>query len=181
MSEVFVIGDTHFNHARSLKFETKTGLKYRDFESVSQMNEIMIENWNRVVSKRDVVWHLGDVYFGDSEGADKILKSLNGRKKLILGNHDSGKDPILQRNFSEIKLWEKLKWKSMSGKGYVLTHIPLIESEFLGMVLNIHGHVHLNSLEGDKWFNASCEVINFTPISISEIIERQNGSNTDSD
>lgn len=52
------------------------------------MNETLIENWNRVVSQDDIVFHLGDFCLGGSHECTKILNRLNGKIYLVLGNHD---------------------------------------------------------------------------------------------
>lgn len=49
------------------------------------MNKSIIDNWNRVVTSSDTVYHLGDFSFGDPKPYRKMLK---GRIVLILGNHD---------------------------------------------------------------------------------------------
>jgi len=51
------------------------------------MNQGMIDNWNKLVSKDDLVYHLGD--FSMHERSVKhYLDQLNGVKVLIRGNHD---------------------------------------------------------------------------------------------
>ena len=63
---------------------------------------------------------LGDVLFGyDKEQwlADNFNK-LNGKKHLILGNHDNPK--FLAPYFKSIKLWSELP-------GMVLSHAPMHE------------------------------------------------------
>lgn len=52
------------------------------------MNEVLIENWNKVVSKDDTVFHLGDFAFGGSSVWNSIIPRLNGHINLIIGNHD---------------------------------------------------------------------------------------------
>lgn len=87
---IWFISDTHFQHKNiALVFtDAKTGKRVRNFNSVQEMDETMIQNWNSVVKYGDIVYHLGDVFFGNAESADKILQRLNGEKKLIMGNHD---------------------------------------------------------------------------------------------
>lgn len=44
MKDLFLTSDTHFNHSRILQFRPQ-------FSSVEEMNEIMIERWNKVVGR----------------------------------------------------------------------------------------------------------------------------------
>lgn len=78
----FYISDTHFGH------EAIIGSCSRPFSSVQEMDEFMIDAWNSVVSNDDIVYHLGDFAFGGPDHAKHIFQQLNGRKILILGNHD---------------------------------------------------------------------------------------------
>lgn len=48
----------------------------------------MISRWNRKVRKNDEVVILGDISVERGEKTNEILKMLNGRKYLIIGNHD---------------------------------------------------------------------------------------------
>lgn len=78
----FFTSDTHFNHANIIRFCN------RPFKDVNQMNEVLIENWNRVISPGDTVFHLGDFCLGGSLEWTNVLDRLNGKIHLILGNHD---------------------------------------------------------------------------------------------
>lgn len=90
----FFTGDTHFSHKNVIKYCN------RPFESAAEMNETIIENWNKVVTKSDIVYHLGDVAFEkDVEKRDKLLSRLNGEKHLIWGNHDKGLRSGWQKHF----------------------------------------------------------------------------------
>lgn len=84
MGNIYMISDTHFGDAGAI-------LKYegRPFKDGHEMNEQMIENWNRVVGAEDTVYHLGDFACGmDAGEITAILGRLNGHKILIAGNHD---------------------------------------------------------------------------------------------
>lgn len=80
----FYLGDTHFSHAAIITHCD------RPFRSVGVMDETMIRSWNEVVGPADLVFHLGDFSLGlqDAERVAWIFQRLNGRKVLILGNHD---------------------------------------------------------------------------------------------
>jgi calcineurin-like phosphoesterase family protein len=140
---IWVISDTHFNHQNIIKY---CG---RPFETAKEMNECMVENWNAVVKPQDKVYHLGDVYMGGGFSREytlDLLCNLNGHKRLILGNHDNGKDQILQKDFEKIDVW-----RMFPEFGLLLTHIPMHESGLYRgdhrakgtkKLRNIHGHIH---------------------------------------
>jgi len=68
--DIWVISDTHFDHANILNFTDKVGKPTRNFADVDEMNETMIANWNSVVKPGDKVYHLGDVLFGTQTRVD---------------------------------------------------------------------------------------------------------------
>lgn len=79
-SNVYFTSDTHFNHEFIIK------CCKRPFKSADDMNESLIRNWNSIVPKDGIVFHLGDFAWGNNW--KPILEQLNGTKYLILGNHD---------------------------------------------------------------------------------------------
>ena len=78
----YYIADTHFGN------EAIIGLCNRPFNSVQEMDDFIVDRWNSVVRPIDLVYHLGDFSFGGAAHAKSIFKHLNGRKVLVLGNHD---------------------------------------------------------------------------------------------
>lgn len=123
--DIFVTSDTHFNHANILNFKDANGRPTREFSSVEEMNEHMIERWNSVVKPSDKVYHLGDVLFGmDKEGwMNRHWSRLMGQKRLVVGNHDNIKMMALGGWFGKIELW-----RQFSEFGLLLTHVPVHES-----------------------------------------------------
>ena len=75
---IFVISDTHFKH--------ENVAKWRGFESAQEQDELIVKNWNNIVTKGDVVYHLGDITMEKKDYS--ILDELKGFKKCALGNHD---------------------------------------------------------------------------------------------
>lgn len=163
MRDIFVISDTHFGHVNILKFLNEDGSHVRDFISVEEMNERMVENWNETVKDDDIVYHLGDVYFGQGH---TVLHRLRGRKRLILGNHDNGKDQNLQKHFQKI-----LVWRMFPEFNCLLSHVPVHESALYKVGYNVHGHVHHNSLPDPRYINVSVEVRNYKPTPLEEIMK----------
>lgn len=78
----FFTSDTHFGHANIIN------LCKRPFKDVNHMNDMLVENWNNVVTDDDTVFHLGDFAFGGSDVWNKVLSRLRGKIYLILGNHE---------------------------------------------------------------------------------------------
>jgi calcineurin-like phosphoesterase family protein len=166
MSNIFIISDTHFGHANILKFtDSTTGERIRPmFNNLEEMDETMVECWNSVVKDQDIVYHLGDVYFGDGH---RVLPRLKGRKRLILGNHDNGKSEYIQKYFQKV-----LMWRMFPEFNCVLTHVPIHESGMYKVGYNLHGHIHQNASPGDRWINCSVEVQDYTPKAIEELVPR---------
>ena len=79
----YYISDCHFWHEKLL-----SQMDHRPFESVEAMNDFMIEQWNKRVRKNDDVVILGDFSWGNGIQTNEILEMLNGKKYLIVGNHD---------------------------------------------------------------------------------------------
>ncbi len=80
----FFTADHHFNHKRIIEYSS------RPFQNVDEMNEVLIRKWNDKINPKDIVDHLGDFAFGNSENKMTILKRLNGTINFILGSHDKG-------------------------------------------------------------------------------------------
>jgi calcineurin-like phosphoesterase family protein len=166
MRKIFVVSDTHFNHGNILKFTGNDGEYIRRFDSVTDMNECMISRWNEAVHDGDIVYHLGDVYFKNAEAAGNILRRLNGRKRLVLGNHDNGKCPVLQEHFQKISSSRQFR-----EYGVILSHIPIVIPGGK-WTWNIHGHIHQNPSPTLRHVNVSVEAVDYTPVDIEELYER---------
>lgn len=164
---IFVVSDTHFGHKNFLNFTNEDGTKIRPFSSVEEVDQLMIDNWNRVVTDSDIVYHLGDVYFGGRHG---ILHALKGKKRLILGNHDNGKDQNLHQVFQKIDVWRMFKEYNC-----VLTHIPIHESGLYKVDYNVHGHIHQQNSPTSRHINVCVEKINYTPVPLEELMKGKFG------
>ena len=79
----YYISDLHFYHHNLLD-----KMDNRGFSSVEEMNEYIIEQWNKKVRKNDEVVILGDLSYGNGIQTNEILNRLKGKLFLIRGNHD---------------------------------------------------------------------------------------------
>ena len=167
MSEMFFISDTHFGHANILKFE-KDGVRVRpEFSSIEEMNEFLIWQWNARVKPDDKVYHLGDVCFGGVKIVREVMPRLNGKKRLILGNHDNVKGHELWKWFEKICLWQ-----NFDNHGFVITHLPFLPENFRKVKFNVHGHIHRAPDVSPVHLNISCEMTGYAPIHLDEVKER---------
>lgn len=185
MINTWFISDTHFGHENILEYEKEA----RPFYSLEEMHEVMIDKWNSVVKDKDIVFHVGDFAFGRANIS--IASRLNGKKRLILGNHDTY--PIAEYMPYFDRIFGMVHYKQC-----LLSHIP-VHIGCLGSrwLLNIHGHLHSKVVllpglysqlvwtnpEGIKsvfperkadpnYFNVSCEQNDLTPIHFDIIMER---------
>ena len=165
MSNTFLISDTHFSHKNICTFTNYDGSKLRPFETAEEMDELMIENWNKTVRPIDKVYHLGDVAI--NRVGLKVLERLNGKKVLIKGNHDIFPLKDYLPHFYDIRAYHILD-------KMILSHIPIHSDSRGRFGANIHGHTHSNNVmkDGAKdpfYFCVCVEQINYTPISLEEV------------
>lgn len=160
MGVVYTIGDPHIGHRHILKYRPM-------FSSIKEHDETIIENWNKVVKrKHDIVWVLGDFIIANKEyDFDAFLLRLNGIIRLVPGNHDD------MRYFNTSKLLNK-KFTIAHGVfkkyGFWFSHAPIHHLSLRGH-MNVHGHVHSNSVPDDNYINVSADNVNYTPVSLEEL------------
>lgn len=167
------IADLHIGHDNIRR------LCNRPFSSVEEMDRILVENWNSVVNEDDTVYILGDFSFKAVSDPVKILKSLKGKKRLLVGNHDRQnlKNPVFRSCFEKISDIETI----FDGNNrIVLSHFPIAEWDgYFRGVYHIYGHIHNNTTnrvykfmsEEEKALNAGVDINNFMPVTFDELIE----------
>lgn len=118
LSNIFIISDHHFNHKNIIKFCN------RPFKSVDEMNTIMIDNHNSLVRSKDTVYLLGDFAYSNHM---HFIHALNGRKILIIGNHDRMSKQAYDQ-FTEVIGTPKqpgILQRNIDGRSVVMSHFPL--------------------------------------------------------
>lgn len=135
----FVTGDTHFGHKAVIRYED------RPWETVDEMDEALIESWNKKVPARGaIVYHLGDFSFRRQEETEAIFHRLNGTIRLIRGNHDHRKlKGFLAEHFDWVR--DYYECKNDAGMKVVMSHYPLLTwNKCHHGSWMLHGHSHGN-------------------------------------
>lgn len=161
MSDTWFISDTHFNHQKIIEY------CHRPFPNTAIMEHHMIQSWNERVRKDDIVYHLGDFGFGSKEEISAIVSQLNGKIRLVKGNHDTRNN----------------QWYRDCGFVEVYDH-PIIIKDFLvlshepmpfvlnPMYVNIFGHVHDSPMFkawGPHYACVCVEKHDYMPISLDSV------------
>jgi len=169
----YFTADHHFGHINVIRHCN------RPFQSVTEMDEVLIENWNAAVSQHDTVYILGDLFFRNKVPAGEYLQRLNGKKHLIIGNHDKDwmKRTDLSLYFESV---ERMIVMTEGAHRITLCHYPMMT--WSGMPKGsfmIHGHIH-NSRGADYFpllrsmpnlLNAGIDINDFKPVSFNTLIE----------
>ena len=159
---VWIFSDPHFSHANLIH-------RYRGFKDIKSHDDMIIENWNKIVGKRDKVYLLGDLSMG--KDVSDLLLQLNGNITLVCGNHEKVGHIKTYLNNGAIDYVAGI----IKHKGYWLSHAPIHPSELRGCK-NIHGHIHNNSIrkffglfKDGRYINVCADACNFTPIHFDDI------------
>ena len=170
---IFLTRDCHFNNKNIIKYESDSR---GQFDSIEEMNETIIQNWNSVVNNEDTVYVLGDFFMGHISTIEPILNRLKGKIILIRGNQsEEDRRRTCAEHGSESKDIEYIEYK---GKFFILSHFPLFNEEFAKMVnedneevVVLYGHIHSNAPKGfvDGTYHVGMDTNNLTPISIEQI------------
>jgi Predicted phosphoesterase or phosphohydrolase len=177
--KIFLTSDLHYGHENIIRYCD------RPFETIQEMNDKLIENWNKTVCEGDLVFILGDFCFGSHSQWNRLLDELKGKKYLIQGNHDHSAQ-IPHDKFEKvcdlltISIYDK---EEDSFSEILLSHYPF--STWSGInkgVLHCCGHIHStpdhSELGFDKYvainsswnaYDVGVDNNKFTPISYEEL------------
>lgn len=176
----YYISDWHYGHANCISFDG------RPFVSCEQMNGELIKRWNQVITNRDRVFVLGDMFWCKGDEAVCVLEKLNGQKFLVKGNHDRCHDTKFFKQFASINEYMEVE---DDGRKVVLCHypIPCFKNHFYGWY-HLYGHVHTSFEHGmmmhdrylfEQLYSKPCLMynvgamlpyMNYTPRTLDEIL-----------
>ena len=172
---ILYTADLHLGHANVLKFED------RGCKTLEQMNILLRDAWNNRVCKQDTVYIIGDIAMGykkmgwSFDDLVAYINSLNGKKILIIGNHDYDISKLRSSGcFEEIKDYARIK----DGEhDVILFHYPIAvwDKQHWGSI-HVYGHTHTSNFKTcfadlTKAKNAYCASvgeIGYAPWSLEE-------------
>lgn len=165
---IYFTSDQHLGHPAIIQMQN------RPFQNVEDMNRTIINNYNSRVHKDDTVYILGDICHRlKVEEANDLIADLNGRKYLIIGNHDKKYDERLFEGVYDFKT------VSLHGKYFALMHYPMLSwpKSHQGNY-QLHGHIHArndynfqNKMDGIRRYDVGVDANEFCPVSVEQIIK----------
>jgi len=186
MSKTFFTSDLHFGHRNVINFCA------RPYKDVKEMDAAIIKQWNSQVNPEDTVYFLGDFGINKRKALDKdLVNSLNGKKYIIIGNHDAGfigghsktKDFTTIENKYINAGWVRaslaMTVQLKDGMFVTMTHLPPDNSNDTRYSrfklknekdrIYIHGHLHAHYLKKDNMIDVAFDG-NLTLLSEDDII-----------
>ena len=175
---IYYISDTHFRD-QAIFDKCK-----RPFQSLKEMEETIINNWNNKVNDEDIVYVLGDISKDDDSSSIEIFKRLKGHKHLIVGNHDN----LILEDIKKSNVFESIKFIDLlidNNRKVCICHYPLMDwMEFNRQGMLVYGHIH-NKTQNNGYaykmmkdyyrdlpaYNAGVDVTGFTPRTLDELIK----------
>lgn len=180
MSRVWLTSDLHIGHER-------VATDHRPFGSVEEHDATLAHNWRSRVTKRDVVYVLGDLAVGGLDSALALVASLPGIKHFISGNHDAC-HPLNRRwrsalprflgAFDTVQPFGTIRYQ---GREFLLSHFPYSDDHTdpprhmqwrlpnHGKWL-LHGHTHdaTQTLHGHE-VHVGVDAWGFAPVALDAI------------
>lgn len=165
---VWFWSDLHFFHSNVI------GYCDRPFANMESMNETMLRNCLDTVSADDILVFGGDITMGNVHATNELLRAIPAYKLNVLGNHDIDrkKGKLLDLSVDEIAPCLEF---SADGLQFFLSHYPVRESSLQPWQMNLHGHIHNQSVHpsvgsGRRHINLSVEYTGYRPISLDELL-----------
>lgn len=172
---IFFTSDTHFSHKTIIDFCN------RPFNSVEEMDEALIKNWNSVVSNKDTVYHLGDFCFASPKKIEEIINSLNFDKLFVIrGNHDGNFYKWYKRDGNKrakVSLYPPYFELKFEDKFFVMSHYPILEwNRCHHGAYHLYGHVHnenpCHEISDYRSMNVGVDVNDYLPVSLESVIDQ---------
>jgi len=162
--KTFFTADTHFGHENIIKYCN------RPFKDSVEMNEAIISNWNNIVGKDDLVYHLGDFCFGKNEhDFNQYFTRLNGFIVFVKGNHDKVAWANRSKFYAAHNTYHETE---INGKLIVLCHYSMkVWNCSHHGAWHLYGHSH-GTLPDDPnslSFDCGVDCHNFTPLEFKQV------------
>ena len=156
-NNIFFVADTHYQHSNIVRgcSNWEDTSECRNFDSLEEHDQVLVDNINRKVREKDTLYHLGDFSFAGRDNIYRFRKRIQCKNiHLLLGNHDihiqkniplktNGRDVKAQELFSTVKVYDEIR---LAGKDFVLFHYPIYshhnKKNTERSSIHLFGHVH---------------------------------------
>jgi len=177
--QLYFTSDTHYMHKNICRGTTSWSNAEditRDFKTLDQMNDRIVNGINSTVGQDDILFHLGDWSFNGFERIEEFRNRINCRNiHLILGNHDHHIERDregIQRLFNSVNQYTELEVNKEYN--FVLMHYPIMSwNKMNDGVVHLHGHVHLSPdrrIGKGKIMDVGVDGNGMDPISLSKVL-----------
>lgn len=168
---IFFTSDIHFGHTNIIKYCN------RPFTNVQEMDEKIIQNWNKTVSPYDTTYIVGDFSFHkDQQKTISIINRLNGSKHLIMGNHDKDLKSEVLSKFASVHDYFELNMAPDNdyprGHMIVLLHYAMrVWNKSHRGSWHLYGHSHgtLYDDNSSLSIDVGLDCHNYMPISYDDV------------
>ncbi|MGU3537875.1 metallophosphoesterase family protein [Methylobacterium sp. A54F] len=159
---VFFTSDTHFGDPRILRLDR------RPYPDLATHDAALIAAWNATVGSADEVWHLGDFALGRSDArVAEILATLNGTKRLVIGNND-GPGTLAAPGWASVGHYAEIE---VEGRRLVLCHYAFRTWNGIGRgALNLHGHSHGKLTPMPRQYDVGVDAQGPAPVRLEAIL-----------
>ena len=176
--KIWFTSDLHFCHDKDFIY------KPRGFNSISEMNNAIINNFNEVVNEDDKLYILGDMFLNNDYEGLRLLDRLPGHKYVIWGNHDTNhRKELIESHFPiSITTLGFAHMEKICGQSFYMSHYPTIVSNYEDSskplnrrVINLFGHTHSTEKFYNRldpcMYNVALDAHNCYPVEITTIMQ----------
>lgn len=176
---IYFTADLHLHHTNIIRYAHRNP----PFRNVVAMDKALIKRCNRVVTRQDTVYHLGDFCFARTRSISEAtriygeaMRMFHGRTAFLRGNHDKGlqhADYFICRRIDGIKLFMRHwpPWEHPRKFPHFFNIPPDVDVILCG---HVHGkwkyHVHSVGRRLIPVINVGIDVWGYEPISLSTIM-----------
>lgn len=188
MNNIWFFSDPHYDHKNICRGvtnwqENEGEQKTRDFNTLEEMNDTIVNNFNSLVKKNDVAYCLGDWSFNGHENIKRFRDRLNCNTiHLIFGNHDQHIEPInspYRKLFASCEYYKELsikldkKWKQFTKTKICLSHYAMrVWNKSHHGSIHLYGHSHGTLPDnGTRSMDVGIDTHNYYPYHLDKVLE----------
>lgn len=157
-----IASDLHLGHKNVTMFRTQ-------FKDVDEHDEFVFNSLIESLNPSDHLWLLGDICFKESSlhYVRRLAEHVN-TLNLVLGNHDTDKGSRGAAGRAVMDIADNVYGLVKKSRQFWFSHAPIHPQELRGCV-NVHGHVHSDTIDDKNYVNVSLENTGYKAIDFQDI------------